>query len=61
MRKINFINPFGSTAYDEVIAKTLTHYCAEGTVMDVTHLTNCPPDIDFYYNKIGRASGRERV
>lgn len=19
--------------------------------MDVTHLTNCPPDIDFYYNK----------
>ena len=47
MRKINFINPFGSTAYDEVIRKTLTHYCAEGTVMDVTHLTNCPPDIDF--------------
>lgn len=51
MRKINFINPFGSTAYDAIIAKTLGHYCAEGTAMDVTHLTNCPPDIDFYYNK----------
>lgn len=51
MRKINFINPFGSTAYDEIIARTLTHYCAEGTELVVTHLSNCPPDIDFFYSK----------
>lgn len=51
MRRINFINPFGSTAYDEIIQKTLTHYCAEGTTLDVTHLTNCPADIDFFYSK----------
>ncbi|MGO4567988.1 aspartate/glutamate racemase family protein [Rhizobium sp. 2YAF20] len=51
MRRINFINPFGSIAYDQIITKTLGHYCAEGTEMVVTHLENCPPDIDFFYNK----------
>jgi allantoin racemase len=51
MRRINFINPFGSTAYDAIISKTLTHYCADGTEMEVTHLENCPPDIDFFYSK----------
>lgn len=51
MRRINFINPFGSVAYDEIIQKTLDHYCADGTEMVVTHLENCPPDIDFFYNK----------
>lgn len=51
MRRINFVNPFGSTAYDEIIIRTLTHYCADGTELEVTHLSNCPPDIDFYYSK----------
>lgn len=51
MRRINFINPFGSLAYDEIISKTLSHYCASGTELTVTHLENCPPDIDFFYSK----------
>jgi allantoin racemase len=50
-RRINFINPFGSSVYDEVIQKTLGHYCAADTTMDVTHLDACPPDIDFFYSK----------
>lgn len=51
MRRINFINPFGSVSYDEIIAKTLANYRADGTEVVVTHLTNCPPDIDFFYSK----------
>jgi len=50
-RRINFINPFGTTAYDEIITKTLGHYRAEGTELKVTHLENCPPDIDYFYSK----------
>lgn len=50
-RRINFINPFGSSAYDAVIKKTLDHFCADGTSLDVTHLGSCPPDIDFFYSK----------
>jgi allantoin racemase len=50
-RRINFINPFGSSIYDEVIKKTLGHFCASDTTMDVTHLDACPTDIDFFYSK----------
>ncbi|CAH2408367.1 aspartate/glutamate racemase family protein [Mesorhizobium escarrei] len=50
-RRINFINPFGSSVYDEVIKKTLGHFCAADTTMEVTHLDACPPDIDFFYSK----------
>ncbi|MEZ5925878.1 MAG: aspartate/glutamate racemase family protein [Hyphomicrobiaceae bacterium] len=50
-RRINFINPFGTRLYDEIIVKTLGHYAAEGTDLVVTHLENCPPDIDFFYSK----------
>lgn len=49
--RINFINPFGSSNYDEIILKTLGHYAASDTVLDVTHLKNCPSDIDFFYSK----------
>ncbi|MEZ5775867.1 MAG: aspartate/glutamate racemase family protein [Hyphomicrobiaceae bacterium] len=49
--KIDFINPFGTTAYDGLIAETLTHYAAEGTELVVTHLDACPPDIDYFYAK----------
>lgn len=49
--RINFINPFGNSNYDEIILKTLGHYAASGTVLDVTHLENCPSDIDFFYSK----------
>lgn len=50
-RRINFVNPFGTTSYDDIITKTLGHYRAEGTVLDVTHLDNCPADIDYFYSK----------
>ncbi|MGE0211295.1 MAG: aspartate/glutamate racemase family protein [Parvibaculaceae bacterium] len=49
--KINFINPFGTTAYDDLIRETLTHYCREGTRLDVTHLDGCPADMDYFYPK----------
>jgi allantoin racemase len=50
-RRINFVNPFGTKAYDEIISKTLGHYRAEGTELTITHLENCPPDIDYFYSK----------
>jgi Asp/Glu/hydantoin racemase len=50
-RKINFINPFGTQAYDAIIEKTLLHYCAEGTELEITHLEGCPADPDYYYPK----------
>jgi len=50
-KRINFINPFGSESYDAIIEKTLSHYAAGDTVLDVTHLENCPQDIDFFYSK----------
>jgi Asp/Glu/hydantoin racemase len=51
VRRINFINPFGTTAYDALIQETLSHYCMEGTQLDVTHLTACPADMDYFYPK----------
>ncbi|ACI59641.1 Asp/Glu/hydantoin racemase (plasmid) [Rhizobium leguminosarum bv. trifolii WSM2304] len=51
MKRINFINPFGTKAYDEIIWKTLSNYCSSDTELHVTHLENCPSDIDFFYSK----------
>jgi allantoin racemase len=50
-RRINFINPFGTQAYDDIIKGTLTHYSAEGTELVITHLAGCPADIDYFYPK----------
>lgn len=50
-RKIDFINPFGTVAYDGLIRETLAHYAAEGTELRITHLEGCPPDIDYFYSK----------
>lgn len=50
-RKINFINPFGTTAYDGLIKETLLHYAMDGTEVDVTHLEGCPVDMDYFYPK----------
>lgn len=49
--KIDFINPFGTTAYDELIHQTLLHYAGETTELHITHLDCCPPDIDYFYSK----------
>ncbi|KQS80917.1 hydantoin racemase [Rhizobium sp. Leaf384] len=50
-RRINFINPFGTTAYDELIQETLAHYAMPDTVLEVTHLEGCPADMDYFYPK----------
>jgi len=50
-RKINFINPFGTTAYDGLIRETLLHYAMDGTEVDITHLDGCPADMDYFYPK----------
>ena len=50
-RRINFINPFGTLAYDEIVHATLAHYAADGTQLAITHLDGCPSDIDYFYSK----------
>jgi allantoin racemase len=50
-RRIEFINPFGTSAYDSIIAETLMAYVGEGTELVISSLDNCPPNIDYYYNK----------
>jgi allantoin racemase len=49
--KINFINPFGTSRYNELIAETLTPYLASGSELVVTNTTKCPENIDYYYSK----------
>ncbi|HUF45588.1 MAG TPA: aspartate/glutamate racemase family protein [Aestuariivirgaceae bacterium] len=51
MRKIDFVNPFGTVAYDEIIRDTLSHYAGEDTELHISHLQGCPPDIDYFYSK----------
>ncbi|REE18149.1 Asp/Glu/hydantoin racemase [Paraburkholderia sp. BL27I4N3] len=50
-RKINFINPFGTFAYDEIIHNTLSHYASEGTELVITHLEGATADPDYFYPK----------
>jgi allantoin racemase len=50
-RRINFINPFGTTAYDDLIIETLSHYAMDDTKLEVTHLEGCPADMDYFYPK----------
>lgn len=51
MRKINFINPFGTSDYDELIRETLNPYAKPDTDLVITHLKDCPANIDFYWYK----------
>jgi allantoin racemase len=50
-RRIEFINPFGTPAYDAIVSETLTACAAPGTELVVSSLTGCPPNIDYYYSK----------
>lgn len=50
-RRIKFINPFGTTAYDALIHETLSHYCMAGTTLDIAHLEAVPTDMDYFYPK----------
>jgi len=49
--RINFINPFGTPVYNGLIAETLLPYARPDTELVVTNTTNCPENIDYYYNK----------
>jgi allantoin racemase len=49
--KINFMNPFGTTAYNGLIQETLTAYGRPDTELVVTNTTGCPENIDYYYSK----------
>jgi allantoin racemase len=49
--KINFINPFGTPVYNELIRETLIPYARPDTELVVTHTSDCPENIDYYYNK----------
>jgi allantoin racemase len=48
---INFINPFGTPVYNELIKETLLPYARPGTELVVRNTENCPENIDYYYNK----------
>jgi allantoin racemase len=50
-RRVAFINPFGSNSYDDLILDTLPPYAADGTVLDVFHLRDVPPNIDYFWAK----------
>jgi allantoin racemase len=50
-RRIAFINPFGTAAYDAIIEETLVPYASRGTTVDVVHLEGVPANIDYYYPK----------
>ena len=49
--KINFINPFGTPVYNDLIRETLSPYARPDTELIVSNTTNCPENIDYYYNK----------
>jgi allantoin racemase len=49
--KINFINPFGTPVYNDLIKETLLQYARPDTEVVVTNTKNCPENIDYYYNK----------
>ena len=44
-RRIEFINPFGTEAYDGLIAETLLPCAGAETQLTIRHLRNAPPDI----------------
>jgi allantoin racemase len=50
-RRIAFVNPFGTAAFDAIIRETLVPYASSGTAVDVIHLEGVPENIDYYYPK----------
>jgi allantoin racemase len=51
MSRICFLNPFGTDAYDSIIAETLRPSLRAGTELEIRHLENCPRNIDYYVPK----------
>jgi allantoin racemase len=50
-RRLAFINPFGTEIYDGLIRDTLLPYAADDSEVDVVHIENAPPNIDYYWPK----------
>jgi allantoin racemase len=50
-RRIAFINPFGTAAYDELIRETLDGTAAPGTDLDIFSIKGAPENIDYYWPK----------
>ena len=48
-RVVHFINPFGTGAYDDLLRRTMEPLCASNTELRVSHLEDCPRNIDYYY------------
>lgn len=49
--RIVFCNPFGTDAYDEIVRESLAPYLRGDTEVEITHLANCPANIDYYLPK----------
>jgi allantoin racemase len=51
MPRLCFLNPFGTDAYDELIASTLLPSLRGSTEVEIRHLAHAPRDIDYYAAK----------
>jgi allantoin racemase len=49
--RLRFCNPFGTPAYDAIVRESLEPYLRAGTEVEITHLENCPRNIDYYVPK----------
>jgi allantoin racemase len=50
-RRIAFINPFGTDAYDRIIEETLAPLAMPDTRLEVSNTIGAPENIDFYWPK----------
>jgi allantoin racemase len=51
MSRICFLNPFGTDAYDDLIADALRPGLRDATEVEICHLAHSPRDIDYYASK----------
>lgn len=49
--RINFVNPFGTDSYNDLIYQTMSPYLTNGASLVVSNTKNCPENIDYYYSK----------
>jgi allantoin racemase len=51
MTRICFLNTFGTEQYDDLVRSTLEPYLRSDTTVDITHLTGCPRNLDYFVPK----------
>lgn len=49
--RINFINPFGTPIYNDLIEETLSPYLRRDNELVVSNTEDCPPNPDWWYPK----------